>query len=128
MGRVVANVSIRNALHPEHALQCDALVDAGASHMVLPSAWRDRLGPLEELGVGEFETATQEKVRGVNCGPVRIQLEGFDPVHGDVVFVEMRPAEGAFDPLVGHIVLEQSKVAVDMVGHRLVPRKHFDLK
>lgn len=29
---------------------------------------------------------------------------------------------------IGYIVLEQSQAAVDMLGHRLVPIKHIDLK
>jgi hypothetical protein len=40
----------------------------------------------------------------------------------------MQPQDGGYEPLVGYIVLEQSRAAVDMVGHRLVPVKHFDLK
>jgi len=33
-----------------------------------------------------------------------------------------------YEPLAGYIALEQSMAAVDMVGHRLVPVKHMDLK
>ena len=32
------------------------------------------------------------------------------------------------EPLIGHLVLQQSQAAVDMVGHRLVFVKHLDLK
>jgi hypothetical protein len=35
MGRVVANVLIRNLFDPEKALECAALVDTGAAYMVL---------------------------------------------------------------------------------------------
>ena len=40
----------------------------------------------------------------------------------------MKPHDGIYDPLIGCIVLEQSQAGVDMVGHRLVPIKHLDLK
>jgi predicted aspartyl protease len=80
VGRIITSVRIDNATHPGQSLRCDALVDTGASHMVLPTAWRDRLGPLELIQTIEVETATQETVRGDVCGPVRIQIEGFRPV------------------------------------------------
>lgn len=128
MGRIVSSVSIRNALAPEHRLRCDALVDTGASHMVLPAAWRERLGPLQEIGEGSFETATGATIRGAICGPVTVEVEGFRPIFTEVVFLEMEPRSGEYDPLLGYVVLEMCQAAVDMVGHRLVPVKHLDLK
>ena len=38
MGRIIANVSITNLLDRQAGLRCNALVDTGAAHMVLPSA------------------------------------------------------------------------------------------
>lgn len=128
MGRIVASVKIENAYDASKSLRCDALVDTGASLMVLPSAWKDRLGKLDSATVIEVETATQETVPAEVCGPVRIQIEGFRPIFNEVAFVEMKPADGEYEPLIGYIVLEQSQAAVDMLGHRLVPVKHMDLK
>lgn len=128
MGRIVTPVRIENALDPSRQLLCDALVDTGASHLVLPAAWKDRLGALALTQEVEMETATQDTVKGEICGPVKVQIEGFRPVHTEVLFVEMRPEDGMYEPLLGYIVLEQSQAAVDMLGHRLVPVKHFDLK
>ena len=128
MGRIVASVTVQNAAQQDASLRCDALVDTGASHLVLPAAWRDRLGELDEIGTIEVETATQETVQGLVCGPVRIQIEGFRPVYSEVLFVEMRPADGAYEPLIGYIILEQSQAAVDMLGHRLVHVRRLDLK
>lgn len=96
--------------------------------MVLPNAWKDRLGELEVLDTISLETANQTKVEGEIRGPVRIQLEGFRPIFNEVLFVEMNPEDGIYEPLVGYIVLEQSQAGVDMLGHRLVPIKHMDLK
>jgi predicted aspartyl protease len=128
VGRIVASVTIENAADPSKALRCDALVDTGASLMVLPSAWKDRLGTLEAITNVEVETATQETVTAEVCGPVRIRIEGFRPIFNEVAFVDMKPANGEFEPLIGYIVLEQSLAAVDMLGHRLVAIKHMDLK
>ncbi|MEW5766699.1 MAG: retroviral-like aspartic protease family protein [bacterium] len=128
MGRIVSHVTVENPLNPESRVECDALVDTGASHMILPQAWRARLGELRELGTVEMETADQSLLRGTACGPVQIQIEGFRPIFTEVVFVDMKPEDGKYEPLLGYIVLEQSQAAVDMLGHRLIYVKHLDLK
>lgn len=128
VGRIVASVTIENASNLSKGLTCDALVDTGASLMVLPSAWKKRLGKLEGGTQVEVETANQEMVMAEVCGPVRIQIEGFRQIFNEVAFVDMNPANGEYEPLIGYIVLEQSLASVDMFGHRLVPIKHLDLK
>jgi predicted aspartyl protease len=128
VSRIVATVTIENAADLSRALTCEALVDTGASHMVLPSAWKDRLGEFQALAEIEVETATQERVIAEVCGPVRIQIEGFRAIFSEVAFVEMNPERGEFEPLIGYIVLEQSLAGVDMIGHRLIHLKHLDLK
>jgi predicted aspartyl protease len=126
--RIIASVQIDNASDASRGLTCNALVDTGASLMVLPRAWKERLGKLGPGAEIEVETAIQEIVRAEVCGPVRIQIEGFRPIFNEVAFVEMKPADGEYEPSIGYIVLEQSQAAVDMLGHRLVPVKHMDLK
>jgi len=128
LGRIVASVTIENASDLSKALRCEALVDTGASLMVLPSVWKDRLGKLEFSAEIEVETATQETVTAEVCGPVRIQIEGFRAILNEVAFVEMSPADGDYEPLIGYIVLEQSLAGVDLLGQRLIPLKHMDLK
>nr|VFJ67732.1 MAG: hypothetical protein BECKDK2373C_GA0170839_11691 [Candidatus Kentron sp. DK] len=75
-----------------------------------------------------MQTATQEIVKGIFCGSVRITVEGFRPVHNDVLFLDMVPDKGEYEPLFGYIVLEQCGVSVDMSEHRLVPIKYMDAK
>ena len=128
MGRIVASVKIDNVADDSKTLRCDALVDTGASFMVLPTAWRERLGKLETTSEVEMETATQQTIKGEVCGPVRIQIEGFRPIYTEVSFVDMHPADGEYEPLIGYLVLEQSQAGVDVLGHRLVHIKHMDLK
>jgi predicted aspartyl protease len=128
MGRIVANVRIANLLDPEKRLECDALVDTGAAYLVLPKAWQTRLGELRVIREIDCETATQEIVKAPVCGPVEIRVQGFEPVYGEVLFLDMRPADGIDEPLLGYIVLEQCQAAVDMLGLRLVHAKKTDLK
>ena len=48
MGRISVNVRIRNLLEQGYTLTCDALVDTGAAYMVLPRAWKERLGTRQD--------------------------------------------------------------------------------
>ena len=75
---------------------------------------------MEQVRTVEVEFATQEVIEGAICGPVRIELEGFAPIFGEVLFVDMAPRDGVYEPLIGYITLEQSQAAVDMLGHCLV--------
>jgi predicted aspartyl protease len=128
MGRIVTPVTIKNAIDASNSLRCEALVDTGAAYLTLPIAWKERLGALEQVRTVEVEIATQEVIEGAICGPVRIELEGFAPIFGEVLFVDMAPRDEVYEPLIGYITLEQSQAAVDMVGHRLVHVKRVDLK
>jgi predicted aspartyl protease len=128
MGRIVTNVAISNVSDPTASLKCDALVDTGAAYMILPTAWRSRLGGLEMTRSVELGLGNQTRVRGEVGGPVRIEIEGFPPIFNEVLFVDMAPSNGAYEPLLGYVILEQSQAAVDMVGHRLIHIKKVDLK
>ena len=128
VGRIVASVRIENLTVPSSVITCEALVDTGASLLVLPRQWKKRLGPFESAIEIEVEVATQETVVAEVCGPVRIQIEGFRPIFNEIAFIDMKPTNGNFEPLIGYIVLEQSMASVDMLSHRLVPSKHMDLK
>lgn len=128
MSRIVTNVVIKNLIDVNYSINCDALIDTGAAHMVLPLAWKERLGSLHKVRDIDCETATQQLIKGEICGPVEIKLEGFDPIYGEVLFLNMEPADGLYEPLIGYIILEQSQAAVDMLGHRLIHVKKVDLK
>ena len=128
MGRIYSFVTITNPAEPDKAIRVSALVDSSAAHLVLPSAWRERLGVFPSSQQVELETANQTTITGEICGPVPIQLEGFRAIHNEVLFVEMTPEDGIFEPLIGYIVLEQSQAAVDTLGHRLIHERHAALK
>ena len=128
MGRIVVSVHIRNALHDDKHILCDALVDTGASGLVLPMAWRDRLAPFGKTRRVKLETADQRVIEGEIGGPIEVQIEGFDSVFNEVTFVDSAADGAAYEPSLGYILLEQARAAVDLVGHRLLPVKAFDLK
>lgn len=128
MGRIVATVDIQNISKSGATMKLDALVDTGASYLTLPHAWKERLGKFDSEEMLELQTATQEVVKGIVCGPVRIKIEGFRAIYNEILFLDMEPNNGEYEPLLGYIALEQCGAAVDMIGHRLIPVKYMDVK
>ncbi len=128
MGRIVATVDIENFSESGSSMKLDALVDTGASYLTLPSHWKGRFGAFASEETVELHTATQEVVQGTVCGPVKITVEGFRSIYNEVLFIDMKPEDGKYEPLLGYIALEQCGAAVDMLGHRLVPVKYMDAK
>jgi hypothetical protein len=129
MGRIVAQAQI--AADTSRPLTISGLVDTGAAYLTLPMAWKARLDAFASSQAVEVETASQETVVpvvGDVCGPVRIEIEGFRPIYSEVLFIDMHPENGVYEPLLGYLPLEQSQAAVDMVGHRLVHARRIDLK
>jgi predicted aspartyl protease len=128
MRRIVIPVTIRNALDPAKEIRCDALVDTGAWGLILPAAWKERLGSLTHVRTVELEAADQRVVEADGCGPVEITIDGFDTIFNEATFLEMSLRNGEYEPLLGYVILEQSRAAVDMAGHRLVHVQYMDLK
>ena len=128
MGRIVATVDIQNIALSGLSKKIDALVDTGASYLTLPLAWKEQFGLFDTEELVALQTATQQVVEGTVCGPVRIQVEGFRAIYNEILFLNMEPNGGKYEPLLGYIVLEQCGAAVDMIGHRLVPVKYMDMK
>src|SRR5207253_10533750 len=104
VGRIVAPVLIANALDSAREIRCKILVDAGTAGLVLPTAWRSRLGPPPTVRTVEMETAGQRVVTGGVCGPVGVQVEGFDKILNEVTFLEMQPRNGEDGPPLGHLL------------------------
>ena len=129
MGRIVAQVELSNPIDPENSMTFSAFVDTGAGALVLPSSWKSRLGKFTNEEKVEFLLANNEVVYSVACGPVGIRIEGFRKIFNEVMFMDMQPGDdGEYQPLLGYVILEQAQVAVDMLGHRLVPVKYIDCK
>lgn len=129
MGRIVVQTKITNLFEEEKFIRCGMLVDTGAGALILPSAWKERLGEFKWSEAVELLLASREVVRGEACGPVEIRIEGFRPVLNEAIFVDMGTAEeDDYEPLLGYVILEQAQAAVDMLGHRLVPVRYIDMK
>jgi len=129
MGRIVAQVKITNLFDEDKFLQCGMLVDTGSGALILPKTWKEKLGNFKRSEAVELQLANHEVIKGEACWPVEIKIEGFRPVSNEVIFVDIDPKESEdYEPLLGYVILEQAQVAVDMLGHRLVPVKYIDMK
>ena len=129
MGQVLVGFTVQNAADPTKRIESIGMVDTGAFGLILPSAWRVELGPLQLARSVDLETADQRIVTADVCGPVIIALDGFDRTFTEVVFVDMeRGPHGRYEPLIGYTVLELCGAVVDLVTHRLIARKYYDLK
>ena len=56
MGRIVVQTKITNLFDEEKFIRCGMLVDTGAGALILPSAWKERLG--------EFKRSAEFRGRG----------------------------------------------------------------
>ena len=129
MGRIVAQVELTNPIDTEISITFSAFVDTGAGALVLPSSWKSRLGKFANEEEVEFLLANNDVMLGVACGPVGIRIEGFRKIFNEAMFMDMELGDnGEYQPLLGYVILEQAQVAVDMLGHRLVPVKYIDCK
>jgi predicted aspartyl protease len=129
VGNIVVQVTVTNLIEPAHHIDFEGLVDTGTFGLVLPRAWKERLGPLAQSATVEVETADQRVVTGELSGPVWVQIAGCRPIPDEVVFMDMQPGRHeAYEPLVGYTILERCGLVIDMVTHRLVARKYFDAK
>jgi hypothetical protein len=120
---------LTNPIDPEKSITFSVFVDTGAGALILPSSWKSRLGKFINEEQVELVLANNDVVVGSACGPVSIRIEGFRKIFNEVMFMDMEPADnGEYQPLLGYVILEPAPVAVDMLGHRLLPVKYIDCK
>ena len=129
MGRIVVETRITNLFDEDKSIRCGMLVDTGAGALILPAAWKERLGAFKRSKTVALRLANQDVLEGEACWPVEIEIEGFRPIANEVVFVEMEVGDdNGYEPLLGDVILEQAQAAVDLAGHRLVPVRYIDMK
>ena len=106
--------SVRVTLEgPQGQLDCDALVDTGATYSVVPGQALRSIG-VRPSGRRGFRLADESRIER-DVGPVTLRYEGEDvPVL--VVF-----GDDAASPLLGATALESLRLAVDTPNERLTP-------
>src|SRR5256886_15636849 len=97
-GRIVTHVTIVNVLDPAREIGCDSLVDTGAWGLMLPRAWKERLGAFQMTRTVDMVAADQRVVSGEGGGPVTIQIEGWEPVASEGTFLDLEHEGGPERP------------------------------
>ena len=114
MGKVIEKLRLTNVFDPKRTVEVEAVIDTGATMLVLPRSLvrKLKLRKMREAGVRYADSRTATK-----------------PVYG-VVTAELKGRGGEFDvlaeddgcqALVGQIVLEQLDLIVDPKKRRVVP-------
>jgi len=120
MGRTIVDITVTNALEPSSSVQSRALVDTGASALVLPESWKDKLGPFERAYRRPTVLGDRRVFEADYYGPVRLDILGFEPVHCDAMFLDLAPEGGSYLPILGYVPLQSAGAAVDMLNHQLL--------
>lgn len=114
MGKVIEKIRVTSFLEPDRSAEVDAVIDTGATMLVLPQKL------VQQLGLKKIREATVRYANG------QTESKG---VYG-VVTVEIQGRTGNFDvlaeaegtqPLVGQIVLEALDLVVDPRSRTLTP-------
>lgn len=114
MGKVIEKVKITNLLEPTKWIEVDAVIDTGATMVVLPQNIVDQLGlkKVREVKVKYANNTTEAKsIYGVITLEIKGRTGNFD------VLAE---AEGS-QPLIGQVALEVLDLVVDPRTKTLIP-------
>ena len=114
MGRVVEKVKFTNVFDPEKSVEVDALIDTGATMIVLPQDIVDRLG-LRKIREANVRYGNNKREVKPVYRAVTVEIQG----RATVLEVLAEP-EGS-QPLIGHVVLEILDLLVDASARRVVP-------
>jgi hypothetical protein len=72
IGEIYVDLTVENRLEPGRSVSCRAMVDTGAFGLILPNAWKARLGHLPDLTTVDLEMADQRVATAEIRGPVRV--------------------------------------------------------
>ena len=114
MGKVVEKVKLTSLFEPEKSVEVDAIIDTGATMLVLPQDVIKELG-LRKIGERRVRYANNQiQIKSVYRGVI-LELKGRDGI-----FDVLGEVEGS-EPLVGQIVLEALDLIVDPITKTVIP-------
>ena len=114
MGKVIEKIKLMNLFEPAKWVEVEAVIDAGATMLVLPQSVVDELG-LRKIGDRRVKYANnQTQVKPVYRGVI-LGIKGRDGI-----FDVLAEVEGS-EPLVGQIVLEALDLVVDLTTKTIIP-------
>ncbi len=64
MGRIIVQVKITNLFNEDKSIKCGMFVDTGAGALILPEAWKEKLGEFKRSEPVELLLANKEVIKG----------------------------------------------------------------
>ena len=114
MSKVIEKVKLTNLFDPTKWAEVEAVIDTGATMLVLPQSVVDELG-LRKTGDRRVKYANnQTRVKPVYRGVI-LSIKGRDGI-----FDVLAEVEGS-EPLVGQIVLEALDLVIDLTTKTIIP-------
>jgi clan AA aspartic protease len=114
MGKVIQKVRLTSLFDPTKTREVEAVIDTGATTLVLPQNVADELG-LRKIGERRVKYANNQiQLKPIYRGVI-LELKGRDGI-----FDVLGEVEGS-EPLVGQIVLEALDLIVDPVTKTVIP-------
>jgi clan AA aspartic protease len=114
MGKVIEKVKLTNLFDPKKSVEVEAVIDTGATMVVLPKNLVQELG-LEKIEDVRVKYADGRVERKEVYGVVRLELKG--RVGNFDVLAENEEAQ----PLIGQIVLERLDLIIEPSTRKLIP-------
>lgn len=114
MGRVVEKIKLINVFEPERTIDIEAVIDTGATMLVLPQNVIDELNLRKMREVRVRYANNKTEIKSI-YGVVTVEICGRAGEFN--VLAEPESAQ----PLVGQIILEQLDLIVDPSARRVIP-------
>jgi predicted aspartyl protease len=114
MGKVIEKVKLTSLFDPTKSVEADAVIDTGATMLVLPQNFIDELGLKKIREVTVKYANNQRQQRAVYAG---LLIE----IKGRVGNFDALAEEAETEPLVGQIVLEELDLVVEPKTRTLIP-------
>jgi hypothetical protein len=116
MNNIIKPVTITHYRDLELEITVDALVDASMMYVTLPLSMKCRLGSLEKASDHSITLSDGTIHSAEVCGPLKIQIEGFNAFYSSVEFVD---APEGYVPRIGHTALSQSLAVIGLESDSL---------
>ena len=113
MGKVVEKVKLTSLFEPEKSVEVEAVIDTGATMVVLPMDIVEELG-LRKMGEVKVRYANNKVETKPIYGVVNIELKGRS------ANIDVLVEEKGSQPLIGQVLLELLDLIVDRTG-KLIP-------
>ena len=114
MGKVIEKIKLTNLFEPKKSVEVDAVIDTGATMLVLLQDVIEELG-LRKIGERRVRYANNQiQIKSIYRGVI-LELKGRDGI-----FDVLGEVEGS-EPLVGQIVLEALDLIVDPITKTVIP-------